>query len=450
MFDIVAGHPGERERADVEAFEVRFAKAAGVANAAEAALVALTAEALAADLWAVEGIHTPVQWLMWRAGLGRASAVRVLQLARRVEELPTTVRLHAEGRLSLDQATVIARFVPAEFEDSVCELAVNATVPQLVAATRRYGFDLDRADREAAADADGRPSRGPERSVTYGCDDGDQWSARVRLPIDEGVVVQAALEAVRDRLHATERAAAVAAAEAEGRGARGTDAELGVAPVAAADALVELARGALVEEVAAGSDVCDVASRAGVLVHLEVPGPGTSDDRLATLHQGPVLPGPLRRLLLCDADVTVVWERNGVPVATCRSQRIVPHRLRRLVEHRDGGCVVPGCDSRTHLAAHHVVHWEHGGETVTANLALVCGRHHRLHHAGGLGITGDADVGLAFTDVRGRPLPPVGRPAPPRPTDLPVVAPYDGPTGERLQRDAVTFTRSRALAPASA
>lgn len=443
MYVDVVDHPGEREREEAEGLDERFACAAGVANAADGVLVALTVEALATEAWAVAGVHTPVQWLMWRAGLSRGTATRVLRVARRAGELPTTVRLLAEGRLSIDQATTVARFVPAEYETSVCELAVNATVPQIVAATRQYGFDLDRADREAAA-GDDAPRRPPERSVTYGTDDGDQWSAQVRLPVDEGVVVQAALEAVRDRLHDAERAAAKDAAAAAGRTTRGTDVELGVARVVAADALVEMARMALSERELAGGDT---AARAGVLVHLEAPGADAGAaaraEWRAALHQGPALPGPLRRLLLCDADVSVVWERDGVPVATCRSQRIVPLRLRRLVEHRDGGCVVPGCDSRTHLEVHHVVHWEDGGETVTGNLAGVCGRHHRLHHAGALGITGDADVGLTFTDRWGRVIPPIAAPRPPRATDLPVVAPYDGPTGERLERDAVLFTPTR-------
>lgn len=427
--------PVEHELPASDDLGERIARAAGVLHAAEAALVALTAEALREDRWAAGGVHSPTQWLMWRAGLARGSALRILRLARRVDELPSTVRLHAEGRLSLDQATTVARFVPAAYEASVCELAVNATVPQIVAATREYGFDLDRSDRDAAADP---ARRGPERSVTYGCDDGDQWSARVRLPVDEGRVVEAALDALRDRLHASERSDAQERAEAEGRPAAGTDAALGVPRVDAADALVSMARAALAD----GSTAADVSSRAGALVHLSAaPADGPARWR-AVWHQGPWLPDAVRRLVLCDADVGVVWEREGVPVATSRSHRIVPLRLRRLVEHRDGGCVVPGCDRTLHLEVHHVVHWEDGGETTTANLACVCGHHHRLHHRGLLGIEGDADCGLRFTDERGSPVPPLVPPRPPGPDDLPIVAPYDGPTGERLQRRWVHFSRT--------
>lgn len=61
---------------------------AGVQNAAEARLVDLTVRALAKGLWAGHRIHTPVQWLMWKAGLSRVRARRVVAVARRAPVLP--------------------------------------------------------------------------------------------------------------------------------------------------------------------------------------------------------------------------------------------------------------------------------------------------------------------------------------------------------------------------
>lgn len=141
-----------------------------------------------------------------------------------------------------------------------------------------------------------------------------------------------------------------------------------------------------------------------------------------------------------------MWHRDGHPVQVGRTSRTVPRRVRRLVEHRDRRrCQVPGCEVRLGLQVHHIHHWEDGGETVTANLVSLCGHHHRLHHAGGLGITGDADItfgrpgAIAFSDEHGRPLlahPPPGTPPPPS------ARPYQGPTGERLHKQAVTFARA--------
>jgi hypothetical protein len=153
-----------------------------------------------------------------------------------------------------------------------------------------------------------------------------------------------------------------------------------------------------------------------------------------------VLPAAVRRYLTCDADAQVVRLVDGRPVDTGRLHRIVPPRLRRLVEHRDQGCRVPGCDRRLWLHVHHIWHWEDGGETTSANTCALCPYHHRLHHKGLLGIEGDANGDLVFTDHRGRRLRLVGQPRPPTPDDTPRVPPYRGPTGERLDITAVHFS----------
>ena len=74
---------------------------------------------------------------------------------------------------------------------------------------------------------------------------------------------------------------------------------------------------------------------------------------------------------------------------------------------RDQGCAVPGCTQTHILEVHHIIHWEDGGPTDTWNLICLCPHHHRLHHRGELGITGNADDGtVVFTDRNGTPLQP--------------------------------------------
>ena len=130
-----------------------------------------------------------------------------------------------------------------------------------------------------------------------------------------------------------------------------------------------------------------------------------------------------------------------MPVSVGRAQRTVPDRTRRLVEHRDGACRVPGCERTRGLQVHHIVHWEDQGPTDTANLLCLCRHHHRLHHNGILGITGNADLpdGVVFTDRWKRRLNGSGKPilpnAPPdqaaRQHGIPTPI-YKHPTGERL------------------
>lgn len=183
-----------------------------------------------------------------------------------------------------------------------------------------------------------------------------------------------------------------------------------------------------------------------MLVHLRTDGG-------SHLHGGPALPDGLARLLSCDASVKPVWETRGVAVSVGRALRIAPTRTRIVVENRDRRCRVPGCDRGRWLQVHHIVHWHDGGGSDTANLLCPCGAHHRAHHRGLLGISGDADRvdGVVFTDQRGRVLAGSGRPAPPGDPPLEAAARLgiaaDGrahPTGERLEGRWVYFNQPRA------
>jgi hypothetical protein len=168
--------------------------------------------------------------------------------------------------------------------------------------------------------------------------------------------------------------------------------------------------------------------------HLEADPANPAGDSTVSLHLGSRLPSELRRLLTCDATVRPVFEQHGTPINVGRRLRVVPDRFRRVVEHRDGGCVVPGCGARRFLQIHHIVHWKDGGMTVTSNLVALCRRHHRVHHLGELDITGNADLprgtpdGLRFVDARGRPIEPAGKPRPP--DRLPPGPRYQHPSGE--------------------
>ncbi|MDA0250559.1 MAG: HNH endonuclease signature motif containing protein, partial [Actinobacteria bacterium] len=108
---------------------------------------------------------------------------------------------------------------------------------------------------------------------------------------------------------------------------------------------------------------------------------------------------------------------------------VINRRLRRALEHRDRACVVPGCGATRGLHAHHIRHWEDGGATELDNLVLVCPYHHRLHHRGGITVTGTAPD-LTITDSDGRALTNATLAHPPA-TPPPAVAPCPGPTGER-------------------
>ena len=142
----------------------------------------------------------------------------------------------------------------------------------------------------------------------------------------------------------------------------------------------------------------------------------------------------VRDRVTCDGVIQPVWEREGVPFSVGRAQHVVPDRTRRIVERRDRGCRVPGCDHARFVEIHHIIHWNTGGPTDTWNLVSLCPRHHKLHHQGLLGISGDADTfdTLVFTDAHGTPIPGSGTPIQPTgPPPSPEVA-YRPPLAGRF------------------
>lgn len=165
--------------------------------------------------------------------------------------------------------------------------------------------------------------------------------------------------------------------------------------------------------------------RTTVVVHLN------AETLSAALHLGPLLTDDERRFLLCDASCEVWLQRHGQPLGAGRTTRTISRRLRRALEHRDRCCAVPGCGATRGLHAHHIRHWEDGGPTELHNLVLLCPYHHRLHHKGGITITGPADR-LVVTDTAGNQLH-GGSLARPPTTPPPDVPPCPGPTGERAQ-----------------
>ncbi|CAN5811260.1 HNH endonuclease signature motif containing protein [soil metagenome] len=412
--------------AQYHGLEADIAGAMGAINAANGHLVEMVADCIDAELWNVYGIHSPAHWVAWQMGMTQGRADGVVALASRRTELPTTIAALVAGALSLDAAVAIAKRAPADYEQSICEFATTATMSQLTKCLRRYTYDPETEKARAKA----KPVE-DERSVSTGVDGQGRWWIKGHLPADEGAVVDQALQAAKDDLYEQSRAATTEGDKPE--------------PVTLADALLGAAEAYLRHGEAAhpGSD------RLQVLLHLETAVNDPDGPGILTFGNGPALPDSVRRRLLCDCTVTPVWERHGAPLSVGRAQRVLARKLRRLIEHRDGGCRIPGCTARRGLEVHHIVHWEDGGRTDTANLISLCKRHHHLHHQGLLGIEGDANPtgDLTVTDRWGHALDRTGAPIP-RFTATPAEAAraagitpghYIHPLGERLKEWWVTF-----------
>jgi hypothetical protein len=174
---------------------------------------------------------------------------------------------------------------------------------------------------------------------------------------------------------------------------------------------------------------------------------------LSELHDGTRISAETSRRLACDCSVVKIHRGpDGQVRGTGRRRRTVSPQLRRALEARDRGCRFPGCGARF-TEAHHVVHWQDGGDTTLDNSLLLCRRHHRAVHEGRVTVCLDADGQAVFFTPKGkalagappRKLPPQERPATKRPaTERPAT---ERPAEERPAAEQPGPERSRTERP---
>jgi hypothetical protein len=370
----------------------KVAELTGQRNAIDGQIVQIVAEIDRDELWGATGARSVPGLVAWMTGVSQRNAETIAAVAHRIEQFPQCAKGMREGRFSLDQVGVIAEHAADGSDAHYAEMAAVATVSQL-----RNAIKLEpRPEPE--------PKPEPRRSISKTSDE-QSTTYKITLPHDEAAIVDAALDSHRDALIAQWK----------------RDHEDGGAPPMpnTADGFMSLVVAGWDAEVAARPH----GQRTTVVVHVDV------ESRIAALHLGPLLSNDDRRYLTCDATCEVWFQRDGRVIGAGRATRTVGRRLRRVLEHRDRCCVVPGCGATRGLHAHHIVHWEDGGPTELENLVLVCPYHHRAHHRGVITITGTAQD-LTVTDQAGAPLPPGSLARPPT-TPPPKVKPCSGPTGER-------------------
>ncbi|OBA64266.1 hypothetical protein A5647_02835 [Mycobacterium sp. 1100029.7] len=374
-----------------------LAELAGQRNAIDGRIVEIAAEIERDGLCGATGARSVAALLAWKLALSSATAHTITTVAHRLEELPRCAAGMADGRLSLDQVGVIAAQAGQGSDEHYAQLAEVATVSQL-----RTAIKL-----EPRPESESRPQ--PQASITK--TSGEDFTCwRIRLAHLDAAKFDAALASHRDALIAEWK---------HDHGERASD----IAPPlpGTAEAFMRL--------VEAGWDA-EAARRphgqhTTVVVHVD------TEKHTGALHLGPLLTQAERQYLTCDATYEAWFERDGQLIGAGRTTRHINRRLRRALEHRQPSCAVPGCGATRGLHAHHIQHWEDGGATELANLVLLCPYHHRLHHSGGITLSGPAAEPVV-TDGSGRPLNAGSLARPPNlpPPDVP---PCPGPTGERAQ-----------------
>ena len=137
------------------------------------------------------------------------------------------------------------------------------------------------------------------------------------------------------------------------------------------DALVELASG--------GGSQAQIQVTSSIETLLGLAGAPAADMEFSL----PISSKTVERLA-CDSSIArVLLGSDSMVIDVGRSKRVVSEPARRALWARDGSCRWPACDRpASWSAAHHVVHWIHGGATDLDNLILLCHRHHRMVHEG--------------------------------------------------------------------
>jgi Domain of unknown function (DUF222)/HNH endonuclease len=109
-------------------------------------------------------------------------------------------------------------------------------------------------------------------------------------------------------------------------------------------------------------------------------------------HSLPVSSKTIERLA-CDSSIArVLLNSESLVIDVGRSKRVVSEPGRRALTARDGHCRWTDCERpASRSAAHHVVHWIHGGTSDLDNLILLCNRHHWMVHEGGWQIVRDGE-----------------------------------------------------------
>ena len=310
-------------------------------------------------LFARDGHLSVAAWLSQRYAVARGTAVGAIQVARALEEMPSTTEAVSEGLVSLScaRALVAARHAdPEAFARDETMLVDAARIHPVADLQRVTTMWRQRVERERGLDPGEalRERRSLHASKTFGGMvrvDGD-------LDPETGETLLTALGAVVD---------AQARADREDRRSPAQR---------RADALGEICR----QWLDLGERPTVAGERPHVTVTIDVGVLGSAGSGELD-HTGPV-PAEVVRRLACDASVMrVVMAGPSQPLDVGRRTPVVSPAIRRAVIARDGRCRFPGCDRpHTWCDAHHIRHWAHGGTTSVANLVLLCRHHHRAIH----------------------------------------------------------------------
>jgi hypothetical protein len=310
-----------------------------------------------------EGALSAVAWVRERCNLSGGAAAERVNVARQLETLPQTEKAFARGDIGFQHVALIARAAenvgsaPVQKEEHNLLRAAKTMDPGRFAAIAK-GFE----HRVDAAAALAEANHAYQRRYFHISEPQD---GMVRLDgildLEGGATLKTALSALMPPP---------------------TNDDVRTPGQRRVDALVDLARRPL--------DGSKLGTVGGQRPHLVIT---ASAETLAGLPGAPPAemagagPIPIETAQRHACDPTVSWllghgELESETASDARRQ--IPAATRRALVARDRDCVFNGCHRPAIWCdGHHLVWWTRGGKTALPNLALVCGRHHRMVHEEG-------------------------------------------------------------------
>jgi hypothetical protein len=295
------------------------------------------------------GFVSAIDWIRFNCHMTGGAAADRVAVGETMHRMPKSLEAVAQGEIGLAHVTVMARTAEA-LKDRFDERP-------LIEYAREHSpgkFHFFCRHARHAADPQG-----------YAAEEADQVENR-RLSLSTWIDGSMVLSGVLDAFGG---AALRTALEPLAR--RSGDHDHREREQRLADALVELASG--------GQQRVSLQVTSSVETLLGLAGAPAADMEFSL----PISARTVERLA-CDCSVTrVLLDSESAVIDVGRSKRVVSAPARRALNARDGSCRWPGCDRpASWSAAHHVVHWIHGGTTDLDNLVLLCHRHHWMIHEG--------------------------------------------------------------------
>ena len=307
------------------------------------------AEFAATDAWEEDGSASAIDWIRFNCHLTSVAAADRIAVGESLQAMPRSVEAAVNGEIGFAHVKAMARTadaVGARFDEAVLlEKARENSPGKFHFICQHYRHAADRMVYEAE-----QRELVENRKLTIStCEDGAVLVNGVLDPVGGAAFITAIEPLARKSGAHDDRSL-------ERR---------------RADALVELASGggsqAQIQVTSSIETLLGLVGAPGAEMEFSLPISSTTMERLA-----------------CDSGIArILLNSESAVIDVGRSKRVVSEPARRALTARDGHCRWPGCDRpASWSAAHHVVHWVHGGTTDLDNLILLCHRHHWMVHEG--------------------------------------------------------------------